>query len=48
MKEIYDIVLKAQIKAIDEIKPGLTVKEEMHYPVITLKQKDMVSILAIH
>ena len=27
MKEIYDIVLKAQIKAIDEIKPGLTVKE---------------------
>ena len=27
MKEIYDIVLKAQQKALNEIKPGMTVKE---------------------
>ena len=47
MKEIYNIVLSSQIKAINEIRPGMMFKP-MHYQEITSTHMGLVKNLVIH
>ena len=48
LKEIFNIVLTSQKKAIEQIKPGMTAKEEMLYLESIFHLTTMVSSLAIH
>ena len=48
LKEIFNIVLTSQKKAIEEIKPGMTAKKQMLYLESIFHLTIMVSSLATH